>query len=375
MNANGRFRSSNDDILGLVLSRLEYLSNGKAESPLLQSLRLKDSSHGKSFARFKSHIISTLRKTQDRRFNAPPSERGQSLYRKLQSIVSKDGVRGLDAHLKYEFYGYIARLDFSKPELENHVELVDLRYPSEWYPKARSRQRDIHLHVGPTNSGKTYHALKRLEQAEAGVYAGPLRLLAQEVFTRMNSSGKRCILVTGEERRSPDEELKASLVSCTVEMMPMNAVLDVAVIDEIQMIGSPDRGWAWTQAFLGVNAKEVHLCGEERAVPLIQELSAFIGDRLHIHKYDRLSPLEVMWHSLNGNLKQLKKGDCIVSFSVMGIHSMKQDVEKATGRKVAIVYGSLPPETRAQQARLFNDPNNDYDFLVASDAIGMGLNL
>ena len=345
------------------------------DSPLLQSLRLKDSFHGKSFARFKSHIISTLRKSQGRGLSTPSSERSQSLSRKLESIFSKDGVKGLDAHLKYEFYGYIARLEFSKPELENHVELVDLRYPSEWYPNARSRQRDIHLHVGPTNSGKTYHALKRLEQAEAGVYAGPLRLLAQEVFTRMNSSGKRCILVTGEERRSPDEELKAGMVSCTVEMMPMKAVLDVAVIDEIQMIGSPDRGWAWTQAFLGVNAKEVHLCGEERAVPLIKELSAFIGDRLHIHKYERLSPLEVMWNSLDGNLKQLKKGDCIVSFSVMGIHSMKKDVEKATGRKVAIVYGSLPPETRAQQARLFNDPNNEYDFLVASDAIGMGLNL
>ena len=371
----GRSRNATVDLIKLTISRLDYLSRGKVESPLLQSLQQNGSSHENSFAKFKAHTISALRNSENYKSATPSSGRGQSLYKKLQSVFSKDGLRGLDAHLKYEFYGYMTRLKFSKTELENHVELVDLRYPSEWYPKARTTQREIHLHVGPTNSGKTYHALKRLEQAEVGVYAGPLRLLAQEVYSRMNNSGKRCILLTGEERRSPDEELKAALISCTVEMMPVSSLLDVAVIDEIQMIGNPDRGWAWTQAFLGVNAKEVHLCGEERAVPLIKELTAFVGDRLHIHKYKRLSPLEVMWQSLDGNLKQLRKGDCIVSFSIMGIHSMKKAVEKMTGRKVAIVYGSLPPETRAQQARLFNDPNNDYDFLVASDAIGMGLNL
>ena len=363
------------DIIKLTLSRLDYLSSGKVDSPLLQSLQRDGNKHENSFVKFKTHTIAALKNYENRRYDSTHSASGESLYKKLQSIYNRGGTRDLDAHLKYEFYGYISKLKFSKPELQNHVELVDLRYPSEWYPKARTTQREIHLHVGPTNSGKTYHALKRLEQAEVGVYAGPLRLLAQEVYARMNNSGKRCLLVTGEERRSPDEELKAALISCTVEMMPVSSVMDVAVIDEIQMIGSPDRGWAWTQAFLGVNAKEVHLCGEERAVPLIRELTTFVGDRLHIHRYKRLSPLEVMWQSLDGNLKQLKKGDCIVSFSIMGIHSMKKDVEKATGRKVAIVYGSLPPETRAQQARLFNDPNNDYDFLVASDAVGMGLNL
>ena len=82
---------------------------------------------------------------------------------------------------------------------------------------------------------------------------------------------------------------------------------------------------------------------------------------------------DVKW--LNGKLKDLRKGDCIVSFSVMGIHALRQQIERQTGKKVATVYGSLPPETRAQQARLFNDPDNDYDFLVASDAVGMGLNL
>jgi ATP-dependent RNA helicase SUPV3L1/SUV3 len=207
----------------------------------------------------------------------------------------------------------------------------------------------------------------------------------------MNAKGIPCRLVTGEERKHEEgwaEKVEAAvkggeelpdferyLTSCTVEMVPVNASLDVAVIDEIQMIGDADRGWAWTNALLGVKAKEVHLCGEERTVPLITELCASVGDTLHIHHYERLSPLQMANRSLGGDLSQLRKGDCIVSFSVVGIHALRREIQKRTGRKVAIVYGSLPPETRAQQARLFNDPNNEYDFLVASDAVGMGLNL
>jgi ATP-dependent RNA helicase SUPV3L1/SUV3 len=110
-------------------------------------------------------------------------------------------------------------------------------------------------------------------------------------------------------------------------------------------------------------------------VPLIRELCALTGDLLEIHRYDRLNGLEVMPRSLKGNLHNLQKGDCVVVFSRKGIHAMKANIEKTTGRRAAIVYGGLPAEIRTQQANLFNDPDNDYDFLVASDAIGMGLNL
>lgn len=250
----------------------------------------------------------------------------------------------------------------------------DLRYPYEWFPSARALPRQIHLHVGPTNSGKTYQALKRLEQAKSGMYAGPLRLLAHEVYTRMNAKGKPCALLTGEEQRFP-ETMQNYMSSCTVEMMPLHTHVDVAVIDEIQMIGDVDRGWAWTNAFLGVQANEVHLCGEEKTVEVITALCKTIGDKLTVHRYERLSPLEVQKDSINNNFNRLEKGDAIVLFSRMAIHAMKKQVENATGRRCAMVYGSLPPETRAQQAALFNDPDNDYDYLVASDAIGMGLNL
>jgi len=299
----------------------------------------------------------------------------QRLYTDFKSAFNQKGVAGLDDRIKYAFYGHVMRSRFNETDIKNQMAVADLRYPAEWYPATRQMHRQIHLHVGPTNSGKTYHALKRLEAAESGIYAGPLRLLAHEVYTRLNAQGKRCILVTGEERRKPDESLVVDMSSCTVEMMPLNKTVDVAVIDEIQMIGNADRGWAWTQALMGVKANEVHLCGEARTVPLIKELCASVGEKVIVHEYTRLSPLEMAGKSLEGNFKELRKGDCIVSFSVVGIHALRRQIEQVTGRKVAIVYGSLPPETRAQQARLFNDPDNDFDFLVASDAVGMGLNL
>jgi ATP-dependent RNA helicase SUPV3L1/SUV3 len=295
------------------------------------------------------------------------------LYYRLRSAFISSDVRGLCQEVKYAFINSVVDLKVSKEELTNQKRIADLRYPTEWFPATRAMQRTIHLHVGPTNSGKTYHALQRLEAAKTGIYAGPLRLLAHEVYTRFNAKGKPCALVTGEERRFP-ENLKVVMNSCTVEMVPLNSKVDVAVIDEIQMMGDEDRGWAWTQAFLGVQAKEVHLCGELRTVPLIQELCAAMGEKLEIHRYERLSPLRTSNKHL-GSLKNLQKGDAVIVFSRLGIHAMKSEIEKATNRRCAVVYGSLPPETRAQQANFFNDPNNDYDFLVASDAIGMGLNL
>ena len=281
--------------------------------------------------------------------------------------------RVLDDRLRYLFYAQVYGGRFTKAEQENQKNVADLRFPADWYPATREVPRTVHLHVGPTNSGKTYHALKRLEQAESGIYLGPLRLLAHEVYTRLNAKGKACALVTGEEQRVPEGIVK--MWSCTVEMAPLNEPLDVAVIDEIQMINHKERGWAWTSAFLGLQAHEIHLCGEARTVPLMKELCALVGDKVVVHEYQRLTPLEVAPRSLDGKLENLEKGDCIVAFSVLGLHALRKEVEQKTGKKCAIVYGSLPPETRAQQARLFNDPDNDYDFLVASDAIGMGLNL
>lgn len=352
-----------DMAIGRTLRRLEEKLLGEE---VLKRLNLSDKELLDRWALFRGKIQHQLDSEGDVK---PP------LLQRLRLAWVERLDDGLQLEVKYGFLGEIVASRFSKSEVADQERLANLRYPAEWFPGTRSFQREFHLHVGPTNSGKTYQALKRLEEAKTGLYAGPLRLLAHEVYMRLNARGQRCNLITGDDRRTADENEDAPMISCTVEMIPLNTPMDVAVIDEIQMIGSEDRGWAWTQAVLGVMAKEVHLCGEERTIPIIKELVAACGEKLHIHKYERLSPLKMMPRSLDGRFKLLQKGDCIVCFSVATIHGLRQALGKVLKCNVAVIYGSLPPETRAAQAALFNDPDNDYDILVASDAIGMGLNL
>ncbi|KAG1408783.1 hypothetical protein G6F60_001185 [Rhizopus arrhizus] len=288
---------------------------------------------------------------------------------------SKEGPDHMNRVLFQAFIDYAE--PFLPKETVNKIrslrKLSDLRFPSEWFPAARGMQRKINLHVGPTNSGKTYQALKRLEVAKSGLYCGPLRLLAHEIFARMNEKGITCNLLTGEEKReiSPD----ARLTSSTVEMASLGKLLDVAVIDEIQMIADRDRGWAWTQAFLGLKAKQIHLCGEEAAVPLIEKLCRDLGEEVVVNRYERLTPYSVSDKTLRADLSKVEKGDCVIAFSRGGIFDVKRTIEAVTDLKCAVIYGGLPPETRALQAKAFNDPDSGFDVLVASDAIGMGLNL
>ncbi|KAG6327402.1 hypothetical protein ID866_11687 [Astraeus odoratus] len=141
------------------------------------------------------------------------------------------------------------------------------------------------------------------------------------------------------------------------------------------MIADPARGSAWTMAVLGLAAREVHLCGEEAAVPVVEKILKTTGDELIVNRYERLTPLVVQEESLHGDLSRIQKGDCIVTFSRGQIFSLKKRVEEQTGLMCAVAYGKLPPEIRSEQAALFNDPNSGYDVIVASDAIGMGLNL
>lgn len=297
----------------------------------------------------------------------------KSLIRSEQSFYASTQLQ-----LKYAFYDTLVQANSATQRDRQTIlkEAMSLDHIQNDYPLARSIRRQIHVHVGPTNSGKTYHALQRLAEAKRGFYASPLRLLAYEVYERMQARGRRTCLLTGDDRRYTGEvEMGgADLFACTVEMSPLNDSFDVGVIDEIQMLGAEDRGWAWTNAFLGAQARELHVCGEARTVPLLEELTALCGDDIHIHRYERLTPLKT-GPSFDGDFNRLEKGDCIVAFRVKRLHELRQTVERKTGKRCAIIYGALPPETRAAQAALFNDSDNEYDYLVASNAIGMGLNL
>lgn len=258
--------------------------------------------------------------------------------------------------------------------MDDLKKISDLRLPANWYPEARAINRKIIFHAGPTNSGKTYHALERFITSKSGVYCGPLKLLANEVFNKSNNRGTPCDLVTGEERNFADPSGNASNhVSCTVEMTSVINPYEVAVIDEIQMIRDPQRGWAWTRALLGLKAEEIHLCGEAGAIDLVKQISLTTGEDLEVRNYKRLTPLKIEDTAV-GSLEKVVPGDCIVCFSKNDIYSVSRGIE-ATGREVAVIYGGLPPGAKLAQAAKFNDPDNSCKILVATDAIGMGLNL
>ncbi|KAK0386010.1 hypothetical protein NLU13_5847 [Sarocladium strictum] len=305
--------------------------------------------------------------------NVTRQEKNPLFWNLRDAFITRE-VKGLHKEIQFAFQNFLVRQRHDKEIDAKQQEMVDFRFPHEWFPATRALQRTIHVHVGPTNSGKTYQAIKALENAKTGFYAGPLRLLATETYHRLIARGKKCALITGEEIQIPNDT-DVYFKSCTVEMIPLNQQVDVCVIDEIQMLEDPVRGSAWATALLGVQAKEVHVCGEERAVNIVKELCASVGDECIVHRYERLSPLQTMPRSINGDYNQLQKGDAVVAFNRMTLHALKRNIESSTGRRCAIVYGSLPPEVRVQQAALFNDPDNDYDFIAASDAIGMGLNL
>ncbi|XP_073028939.1 DExH-box ATP-dependent RNA helicase DExH16, mitochondrial [Primulina eburnea] len=250
-------------------------------------------------------------------------------------------------------------------------DFTDLTRPHTWYPIARRKKRNVILHVGPTNSGKTYNALKQLESSSSGIYCGPLRLLAWEVAQRMNRAKVPCDLITGQEKEEVDG---AKHKAVTVEMADVTSDYKCAVVDEIQMVGCKTRGFSFTRALLGISADELHLCGDAAAVPLIQEILKVTEDNVMVRHYERLSPLVPLKYPF-GSFSNIRNGDCIVTFSRYEIYKIKRQIESGRKHLCSVVYGSLPPETRTRQATMFNDENSDFDILVASDAIGMGLNL
>ena len=235
--------------------------------------------------------------------------------------------------------------------------------------RARRLERRFTLYLGPTNSGKTYRALRRLSEVRSGTYLAPLRLLALEVAETLNEWGTPCNMITGEERIELEG---ARHTASTIEMLDLGAHFDVCVIDEAQMLGDVDRGWAWTQAILGAMADEVCVIAAPEAEPAIARLLELTGESYEVVRTERLTPLEFLAEPVM-RFSALEPGTALVAFSRAGVLELKAQVEDRTGYRAAVVYGALPPEVRRLQAKLF--ASGEAPILCATDAIGMGLNL
>ena len=247
-----------------------------------------------------------------------------------------------------------------------NAELAFKGYP-DTFTLARQLRRQVTLFVGPPNSGKTYTAFERLAQADKGAYLAPLRLLALEGRDRLQARGVPCSLRTGEENVPADG---ARVVSSTIEMIDTSRTLDVAVIDEAQMIFDPYRGWAWTQAIVGAPARDVFIICSAYAVPAIENLLGLCGERCEVVHFERKQHVELLPAPLP--LASVQKGDAVVAFSRRDVLMLRDQIAR-NGRSVSVIYGALPPEVRRSEAERF--AQGETEILVATDAIGMGLNL
>jgi ATP-dependent RNA helicase SUPV3L1/SUV3 len=219
--------------------------------------------------------------------------------------------------------------------------------------------------LGPTNTGKTYLAIETMLSFDSGMIGFPLRLLAREVYDKIikEISIDKVALITGEEKIIPTN---AKYFLCTVESMPINKHLDFVGIDEIQMCADHERGHIFTDRLLNLRGEKLTmLMGSSTIKSIVDKLDE---DTEFINR-ERLSKLSYIGHK---KISRINRKTAIIAFSTEEVYAIAELVRRQKGG-AAIVMGSLSPKTRNAQVQLYQ--SGDVDFLVATDAIGMGINM
>ncbi len=320
-----------------------------------------------------------IRKNQEKILNLVNEELLPKLVLLDLGMLLEEQKEGMDG----EFLAYLRRTMPGKicqeslftlyPRYRQHkvknsiLELVPAR-PELEFAEVRQMHRRFILHIGPTNSGKTFRSLERLKLARCGVYLGPLRLLALEVYEQMNKYEVPCTMRTGQECI---EEADSRVVASTIEMADFDENYDIAVIDEAQMVTDPDRGHSWTKAILGIRAGEIHICMSPAAEQAIIHLIELCRDDYEIERYERKTAL-ICEDEPFVFPDDVRKGDALIVFSKKSVLDVAGRLEEQK-INASVIYGSLPPEIRRRQMHLFNSGRTKV--VVATDAIGMGLNL
>ncbi len=267
--------------------------------------------------------------------------------------------------------------DARKKALTIHLCRHGIEIISQWSAKAgagkapcrlgsnMAQQARIVAVLGPTNTGKTHYAIERMLGYRSGVIGLPLRLLAREVYDKIVAlRGPSVVaLVTGEERLVP---ARAQYWVCTVEAMPQGMGADFVAIDEIQLCADPERGHVFTDRLLHMRGtKETLFLGSDT---MRGPISALVPEAEFLHR-KRLSTLS---YSGSKKISRMPPRSAIVGFSVEGVYAIAELIRRQKGG-AAVVMGALSPRTRNAQVELYQ--NGEVDYLVATDAIGMGLNL
>jgi len=224
--------------------------------------------------------------------------------------------------------------------------------------------------TGPTNSGKTYNAIKAISENNGNgeiAYLAPLRLIAIEVADDLNNIGVPCNLKTGEERIVIPN---ARVTSSTVEMFDLSQTYDLVVVDETQLIAEEGRGWAWGHVLLGAKTEHLIVLGAPIVKDYCSWLATELGEEIEFIDLDRHCPLTVT--KKHCALHNVPDQSIIVGFS-RKFCIRTTELLKSHNRTVAMIYGNMPPEARRAEAERFR--SGSAQILVATDAVAMGLNL
>ena len=226
-------------------------------------------------------------------------------------------------------------------------------------------QHKITAVLGPTNTGKTFFAIETMLSFDSGMIGFPLRLLAREVYDKIikKTNPDKVALITGEEKIIPTN---AKYFLCTVESMPINKHLEFVGIDEIQMCADHERGHIFTDRLLNLRGEKLTMfMGSSSIKSIINKL----GEDTEFINKNRLSKLSYTGHK---KISRINRKTAIIAFSTEEVYAIAELVRRQKGG-AAIVMGSLSPKTRNAQVELYQ--SGDVDFLVATDAIGMGINM
>jgi ATP-dependent RNA helicase SUPV3L1/SUV3 len=229
-------------------------------------------------------------------------------------------------------------------------------------PARTSEPETVIAHLGPTNSGKTHDALRFLVERGRGVYAAPLRMLAQEAHRRLAAElgDERVGLVTGEERVNPD----APIICCTAEMAPLRG--ETLVLDEVQWAEDEERGSAWTRLMLGGEYRHILLLGAVEALPLVR--NAFPDAEVRF--FERKAPLD--WVGRRG-IAGLRAGTVVVAFSRRAVIGLAGELNELHPGRVAVLYGAMPLASRREEIERFIA--GTAEVCAATDVLGHGVNL
>ncbi len=242
---------------------------------------------------------------------------------------------------------------------------LNLKNISNIKPNSSANDSKLKALLGPTNTGKTYYAMDRMLSHRSGIIGFPLRLLARENYDKavLQLGKSQVALVTGEEKIIPPN---AKYFCCTVESMPLERSFAFVAIDEIQLAADPDRGYIFTDRILNARgSEETVFLGAETIKPLLQK----VLPKCSIEIRPRLSVLSYVGVK---KITRLKPRSAVVAFSVPEVYKIAELVRTKKGG-AAIVMGALSPRTRNAQVELYQ--NGQVDYLIATDAIGMGLNM